>query len=214
MMGSGKSTVGSLLAEKLGYMAFDTDSVIEQATGSSVVSIFESEGEEAFRDMETDVLKQLSPLTRTVICTGGGAVLRSVNWGCMTHGISVWLDVPVATLARRVDAQGADSRPLAAGGDEEGDRSGEGVEAIEKRLEALREERKKSYGQADIHLEVPGAAEPERVCELVLDEMEVRVREVLTKRNMAEIQHDSGGFGIGNINTVQDDSGNGSQPLL
>ena len=110
MMGSGKSTVGSLLAEKLGYMAFDTDSVIEQATGSSVVSIFESEGEEAFRDMETDVLKQLSPLTRTVICTGGGAVLRSVNWGCMTHGISVWLDVPVATLARRVDAQGADSR--------------------------------------------------------------------------------------------------------
>ena len=142
MMGSGKTTVGGILSSKLEYMCFDTDSVIEQATGRAVSEIFSEEGEDAFRALETDVLKQLAPLTRTVICTGGGAVMRVENWGCMTHGISVWIDPPVASLARRVAAQGSDSRPLASDGGVL-----ETVEDIEERLEALREERESQYKQ-------------------------------------------------------------------
>eukprot|EP00793_Prasinoderma_coloniale_P002108 PRCOL_00002616-RA len=208
MMGSGKTTVGGILSSKLEYMCFDTDSVIEQATGRAVSEIFSEEGEDAFRALETDVLKQLAPLTRTVICTGGGAVMRVENWGCMTHGISVWIDPPVASLARRVAAQGSDSRPLASDGGVL-----ESVEDIEERLEALREERESQYKQADIHLEVKGASSPEQVAEYVLDEIEKRVRETLVKKNMAAMQAEAGGFGeLGNINVVpEDDAG---KPLL
>lgn len=57
MMGSGKSTVGRLLGKSLQYPLLDTDAIIEQSTKRTVSEIFAEEGEEAFRDMETDVLK-------------------------------------------------------------------------------------------------------------------------------------------------------------
>jgi shikimate kinase len=57
MMGSGKSTVGRLLGKSLQYPLLDTDAIIEQSTKRTVSEIFAEEGEDAFRDMETDVLK-------------------------------------------------------------------------------------------------------------------------------------------------------------
>lgn len=113
MMGSGKSTIGKILAEALGYYFFDSDKLIEEAAGGTTVSqLFEEEDEDSFRDAETEVLKQLSCMGRLVVATGGGMVLRPMNWSYLRHGVTVWLDVPVEILAKRVIAVGIDSRPL------------------------------------------------------------------------------------------------------
>ena len=115
MMGSGKSTVGRLLAETLQYRFFDTDDVIEKSLGATVSQIFEENGEEVFRDIETKVLQELSQYARSVISTGGGAVLSRENWGNMRHGIVVWLSGKPETLASRIQGKEKDSRPLLSG---------------------------------------------------------------------------------------------------
>ncbi|CAN4106480.1 unnamed protein product [Withania somnifera] len=113
MMGSGKTTVGQILAEALGYSFFDCDRLIEQAVGGTTVAeIFEHRGENFFRDNETEVLHKLSLMHRLVVSTGGGAVVRPINWRHMHKGISVWLDVPLEALAKRITAEGTKSRPL------------------------------------------------------------------------------------------------------
>lgn len=113
MMGSGKTTVGKLLADALGYHFFDSDRLIEEAAGGiSVAQIFQEHSEEGFRDAETEVLKQLSCRGRLVVATGGGIVVRPINWSYLRHGVTVWLDVPLEALAERVVAVGTGSRPL------------------------------------------------------------------------------------------------------
>eukprot|EP01018_Ginkgo_biloba_P015389 Gb_29792 [translate_table: standard] len=113
MMGSGKTTVGKILSEALGYYFFDSDKLVEQAAGgASVAQIFKDRNEKGFRDSESEVLKQLSSMYRLVVATGGGAVVRPENWKYMGHGITVWLDVPLEALAMRVVAVGTESRPL------------------------------------------------------------------------------------------------------
>ena len=77
--GSGKSTVGRQLARRLGVPFADSDTVIEQQLGCSIREYFEREGEEAFRDVEEDVIDKLSRSHHGVLATGGGAVLRSAN---------------------------------------------------------------------------------------------------------------------------------------
>nr|VDD48216.1 unnamed protein product [Brassica oleracea] len=75
--------------------------------GTSVAEIFENFGESVFREKETEALKKISLMYhQVVVSTGGGAVIRPINW-CYTHkGISIWLDVP------RIAALGTNSRPL------------------------------------------------------------------------------------------------------
>ena len=68
MMGSGKSTVGRLVGKALKYPLLDTDALIEQSTKSSISEIFAKEGEEAFRDLETDVLQVQSPTALSCLC--------------------------------------------------------------------------------------------------------------------------------------------------
>jgi shikimate kinase len=77
--GSGKSTVGRQLARRLGLPFIDTDHAIEQRIGCSIREFFEREGEAAFRDIEEDVIEELSGTASGVLATGGGAVLRPVN---------------------------------------------------------------------------------------------------------------------------------------
>ena len=72
MMGSGKSTVGQLLAEQLRYRFFDSDVLIERVAGEPVTEIFAHQGEATFRELESQVLGQLAAQTRSVIATGGG----------------------------------------------------------------------------------------------------------------------------------------------
>lgn len=78
MPGSGKSTVGRLIADQLGREFIDTDAVIVERYGE-IKRIFEKRGESGFRDIESDVIRELAPMTGKIIATGGGAVLRQEN---------------------------------------------------------------------------------------------------------------------------------------
>ncbi|PCI23279.1 MAG: shikimate kinase AroK [Piscirickettsiaceae bacterium] len=78
-MAAGKSTIGKVLARKLGVSFFDIDQEIIECTGVEIALIFELEGESGFRKRETDKIKRLSQLDNAVIATGGGAVLSKEN---------------------------------------------------------------------------------------------------------------------------------------
>ena len=78
-MGSGKTTVGRLVATKLGYRFLDLDSLIVENAGKSIRRIFDEDGEEAFRRIESDALYSLREMNRSVIATGGGAPIRQDN---------------------------------------------------------------------------------------------------------------------------------------
>ncbi|KAJ8493681.1 hypothetical protein OPV22_015402 [Ensete ventricosum] len=143
MMGSGKSTVGKILSEVLCYSFFDSDKLVEQAVGvSSVAQIFKDYSEAFFRDNESEVLKDLASMRRLVVATGGGAVIRPINWKYMKQGITVWLDVPLDALARRIAAVGTASRPLLH------QEPGDPYSKAFAKLTALSEERGKAYANA------------------------------------------------------------------
>ena len=111
MMGSGKTTVGRLLAQGLHYEFVDCDAEIERRAGVRVAMIFEVEGEAGFRDRESQVLEELTRRRRVVLATGGGAVLRPGNRALLRErGIVVLLDASAAEVARRT--QHDTSRPL------------------------------------------------------------------------------------------------------
>ncbi|CAL9172823.1 unnamed protein product [Musa hybrid cultivar] len=144
MMGSGKSTVGKILSEVLCYSFFDSDKLVEQAVGvSSVAQIFKDHSEAFFRDNESKVLKDLSSMHRLVVATGGGAVIRPINWKYMKQGLTVWLDVPLEALARRIAAVGTASRPLLH------QESGDPYKKAFAKLTTLSEQRGKAYANAD-----------------------------------------------------------------
>ncbi|XP_051192704.1 shikimate kinase 1, chloroplastic [Lolium perenne] len=147
MMGSGKSTVGKILAEVLGYSFFDSDKLVEQAVGMpSVAQIFKVHSEAFFRDNESSVLRDLSSMRRLVVATGGGAVIRPVNWKNMKKGLSVWLDVPLEALARRIAKVGTASRPLL------DQPSGDPYTMAFSKLSTLAEQRGDAYANADVRV--------------------------------------------------------------
>ncbi len=116
MPGAGKTTVGRLVADRLGWLFSDTDASVVERTGKSVPEIFAGEGEAAFRTAETRVLHELVAGTRpTVISVAGGAVEDVGNRDLLQRsGTVVWLRASAATLTERV-GDGAD-RPLLASG--------------------------------------------------------------------------------------------------
>ena len=119
MPGSGKSTVGALLAEKLGRELIDTDELIVEKTGESISALFEKYGEGYFRDRETEAVKDASLRTGVILATGGGAILREENLAALRqNGRLFWLDRPLSELIP------TDDRPL-----------GNSLEALKKRYE-------------------------------------------------------------------------------
>uniref|UniRef100_A0A1D1YVJ5 shikimate kinase n=1 Tax=Anthurium amnicola TaxID=1678845 RepID=A0A1D1YVJ5_9ARAE len=147
MMGSGKTTVGKILSEALGYSFFDSDKLVEQAVGgTSVAQIFKDHSETFFRDYESKVLLDLSSMCQLVVATGGGAVIRPVNWRYMKKGITVWLDVPLEALARRIATVGTASRPLLH------EHSGDAYTKAFLRLTTLSEERGEAYANAHVRV--------------------------------------------------------------
>ncbi|KAF7840021.1 shikimate kinase, chloroplastic-like [Senna tora] len=153
MMGSGKTTVGKVLSQVLNYSFHDCDDLVEEDVGgTSIADIFKHYGEGFFRDKETEVLKKLSPMHRLVISTGGGAVVRPINWKYMHKGISVWLDVPIEALARRITAVGTNSRPLLHY------EAGDAYTRTLTRLSALFEERGEAYGNANARVSLENIA--------------------------------------------------------
>lgn len=87
--GSGKSSVGRRLAQRLDLPFFDSDVVIEQRLGCAIRDHFEREGEASFRDVEQQVIAELASIPRGVVATGGGAVLREANRRVLRAGAHV-----------------------------------------------------------------------------------------------------------------------------
>ena len=86
MMGSGKSQTGLKLAELLKYKYIDLDSLIEKLAKKSINQIFKDEGEDNFRELEANCLKETIKIPSLVISTGGGIVTKSENWGILRQG--------------------------------------------------------------------------------------------------------------------------------
>ena len=104
MPSCGKTTVGKLLADKLGRPFIDTDAQIERETGKTPSEIFAAQGEAAFRDIETQVIARLSEQNGAVIATGGGAVLRPQNVDALkTNGRLFFLNRPLEQLVPTSD---------------------------------------------------------------------------------------------------------------
>jgi shikimate kinase len=102
LMGAGKTTIGRSLARRLDWRFIDTDREIERRTGVSIPTIFEIEGEEGFRQRESQVIAEFSEENACVVATGGGSVLREENRTAMrAAGFVVYLDVPPQTLWER-----------------------------------------------------------------------------------------------------------------
>ena len=101
MPGCGKSTVGALLAEKLGRPLLEADAEIEKAAGRSIPEIFARGGEESFRRIETEVLRELGKRSGAVISTGGGCVTREENYELLhQNGRIFWLRRELSLLPR------------------------------------------------------------------------------------------------------------------
>jgi shikimate kinase len=112
-MGSGKSTVGRLLAQRLHRPFLDSDEMVEARTGRTVREIFETDGEAAYRPLETDALRAaLDSPEPAVIAAAGGVVLSAVNREALKEraGKVVWLRASPALLVERALRQ--DHRPL------------------------------------------------------------------------------------------------------
>jgi shikimate kinase len=120
LMGSGKTTVGRRLANELDRPFVDADDALEERAGRTIAEIFAADGEEAFRDLETEVLQEL--LARDdapVIASGGGVVVREANRRLLTDNdevLVVWLNASPAFLASRIEQKAQKAhRPLLAG---------------------------------------------------------------------------------------------------
>ncbi len=139
MMGSGKSHVGRLLAERLNRSFYDADKILEEEQGRSISDIFSSDGESAFREMEADLIERLMKKNDAVISTGGGAVVTpSVLSNIKEQSVSVWLQTSVDKIIPRVIND--KNRPLLQCGDPKS------------KLNALMDVRELLYAQADIHI--------------------------------------------------------------
>ena len=170
MMGAGKTTIGRKLANRLGYRFLDTDALIEQSTGKPVTDLFVEVGEAGFREIETQVLAQVSAHTCLVVATGGGIVTQPVNWSHLHHGIVVWLDVPVPVLVSRLS--GDSTRPLLQGTD------------LSQKLTDLLEARQDRYAQADIRIEYEGRSLG-KTCDRILHKLQERLHKDLRDRDAA-----------------------------
>ncbi|MBA9087035.1 shikimate kinase [Fontibacillus solani] len=154
MMGTGKSTIGSLLASELGYQLVDLDSVIVEEAGCSIPELFEEKGEAYFRDLETTVLRKVLQEYNIVLATGGGAVLRDENCGLMKN--NGWVVALSATVDDIISRVGEDpNRPLLAGGARE-------------RVTALLEERKHAYSFADVTIATSGKSTEQVSSEILI----------------------------------------------
>jgi len=111
-MGSGKSTVGNLLANALGWPLIDLDTVIEAGQGLTIKEIFENSGEPFFRQVEHAALSASSRAEPSVIALGGGTFAQQANVDLIrdSGGVTVWLDCPPEIL--RVRCEGMAHRPL------------------------------------------------------------------------------------------------------
>lgn len=115
-MGSGKTTIGKLVAERMGYSFIDMDHHIEASQFKTVSQIFAELGEDGFRELERKCLREVSEFEDVIIATGGGAPCFFDNAEYMNrHGMTIYLKLSVEELAKRLEIIGFSQRPLLAG---------------------------------------------------------------------------------------------------
>ncbi len=154
-MGTGKSTVGRLLAEKLEMRFVDMDQLIEERAGRSISEIFAVEGEQHFRALERNLVEDLARESGLVIATGGGVVLDPGNIDAFrASGLVVCLNASPTTIRARVESD--NHRPLL----EEGDKLA--------RIEAILSARAHCYARVDNQIDTDGL-EAEAVADLIIE---------------------------------------------
>jgi shikimate kinase len=159
--GSGKSTVGPLLAERLGWRFVDLDSLIEQRAGRSVTEIFAGEGEGAFRRWEAICTDELAGSERLVLAPGGGWITTPGILARLGSGtLSVWLQVGVDGVLERL-ASATAQRPL--------------LQVPDPRATVLRllHERERWYSEAALHVSTDGRS-PDQIADEIESQLRVR----------------------------------------
>lgn len=156
-MGSGKTTVGKVLAEELNRNFIDIDEKIECDLGLTIPEIFKQNGETFFRKKEKKWVTRSSHSKNMVVSLGGGSVLDPENWERITDsGITVALNCPLDVLQTRLKE--ITNRPLLAGSEEE----------KMKRIQTLYEQRKKFYERAQYQLELEGDESVKEIVEKLI----------------------------------------------
>lgn len=151
-MGAGKSTVGPLLARRLGWPFLDLDDEIQAAAGRTVPEIFATEGEAAFRAAERAAAERVGARAPLVLATGGGAFTVAETRGALQRGaLTVWLRCDLEALLLRIPADG--SRPLAAN---------------RATIAPLLRTREPSYALADLTVDTSGTA-PDDVARIIAE---------------------------------------------
>lgn len=163
MMGAGKTTVAKELASKLGYRFLDTDAVIEQVAGKTINEIFADSSEEVFRQLESQVLSEISAYTRLSVATGGGIVTQRNNWSYLHHGLIVWLDVPLEVLSDRLASD--NTRPLL--------QQANPAQALQNILD----KRRNLYAEADLRISVQAGETAEEIASRIIAEIPTVLKE-------------------------------------
>lgn len=162
--GTGKTNSGRQAAARLGWEFFEMDDEIEAAAGKTIPEIFEQDGEDSFRQIETDVLRRAAGRSRLVVSTGGGVPTREDNRKLMAEsGVVIRLSASPETISSRLAAsaarRGRALRPLL------------GSEAPVERVRSLLAEREDAYATADSEISTEGLRHAD-VAQLIVDTWE------------------------------------------
>lgn len=210
-MGTGKSTVGRRLAERLGRPFVDTDELIVARAGLPIPQIFAARGEEAFRALEAEVVAEVAERPGQVIATGGGVLLRPENVRRLRErGRLVLLTAAPEAILERLGRNGLSERPLLYGAYSPAERL--------ERIRGLLRAREEAYAQADASVDTTGLT-PDQVADLVLEQvnaLERRPQEVPVRlgERSYRIHVEAGGLDrLGQLTAAALGRGPGAAPL-
>ncbi len=191
-MGTGKTEVGTRLARRLGWRFEDTDEHIKRRAGRTIGEIFRLDGEPRFRKLEKDVIRELSDTQRSVIATGGGAVIDPSSWRLLRGmGTLIALEARPETILSRA---GGTDRPLLSRENQLG------------RIKALLKERAQYYNRCDHRIETSNK-NPEQVTAMIMDivapaepirvDLEGRGYSILIERGLlSRVGREAAGLGL------------------
>lgn len=153
MMGAGKTTIGKLLAEKLNLKFIDTDEEIIKIENCSINEIFAKQGEETFRRIETNVLKNILNSDNQIIATGGGIIKKEENRNLLKQVKTIYLKADKETILDRV--KNDNSRPLL------------NTENLKETIQTILQEREQLYEQSQFVITTTNKTQNEVVTEII-----------------------------------------------